>query len=55
MKQSDESLTGKCEHNTFKTPWDKLQNLLGMKLETDVTLLFLSVADTDIFVYFFMS
>ena len=26
-----------------------------MKLETDVTLLFLSVADTDIFVYFFMS
>ena len=30
-------------------------NLLGMKLATDVTLLFLSVADNDIFVYFFMS
>ena len=26
-----------------------------MKLATDVTLLFLSVADSDIFVYFFMS
>ena len=32
-----------------------LQNFFGIKLETDVTLLFLSVADSDIFVYFFMS
>ena len=55
MKQSDESLIGQCEHNTFETPRDKLQNLLGMKLATDVILLFLSVADSDIFVYFFMS
>ena len=31
------------------------QNLLGMKLATDVTLLFISVADSDIFVHFFMS
>ena len=55
VKQPDESLIGQCEHNTFGTSWEKLQNLLGMKLATDVTLLFLSVADSDIFVYFFMS
>ena len=55
MKQPGESLIEQCEHNTFETPWNKLQNLLGMKLTTDVTLLFLSVADSDIFVYFFMS
>ena len=55
MKQQDESLTGQCKHNTFETPWDKLQNLFGMKLATDVTLLFLSVADSDIFAYFLMS
>ena len=55
MKQPSESLIEQCEHNTFETPWNKLQNLLGMKLTTDVTLLFLSVADSDIFVYFFMS
>ena len=30
---------------TFKTPWGKLQNLLGMKLTTNVTLLFLSEAN----------
>ena len=55
VKQSDESLIGQCEHNTFETPWDKLQNLFGMKFATDVILLFLSVADNDIFVYFFVS
>ena len=55
VKQQDESLTGQCKHNTFETPWDKLQNLFGMKLATDVTLLFLSVADSDIFAYFLMS
>ena len=55
MKQLDKSLIGQCEHNTLETPWEKLQNLLGMKLAIDVTLMFLSVADSDIFVYFFMS
>ena len=55
VEQSDESLIGQCKHNTFETPWDKLQNLLGIKLATDVILLSLSVADSDIFVYFFMS
>ena len=55
VKQPDESLFGKCEHNTFETSSEKLQNLLGMKLATDVTLLFLSVTDSDIFVHFFMS
>ena len=37
---------------TFKTPWGKLPNLLGMKLTTDATLLFLSVVNNDIFVSF---
>ena len=55
MKQSDESLFEQCELNTFETSWEKLQNLLEMKLATDVTLLFLSVADSDIFAHFFMS
>ena len=55
VKQPGESLIGQCEHNTFKTFWEKLQNLFQMKLATDVTLLFLSVADSDMFVYFFMS
>ena len=50
VKQADDSLTGQCEHNTFETSWDKHQNFFGMKLATDVTLLFLSVADSDIFV-----
>ena len=54
VKQPDESLIGQCEHNTSKTPWDKLQNLLGMKLATDATLLFFSAADSDIFVYFLL-
>ena len=49
-KQPDESLTGQYEHNNFEISWDKLQNLLGMKLATDVTLPFLSVEDSDIFV-----
>ena len=55
MKQPNESLFGKYEHNTFETSREKLQNLLGMKLATDVTLLFLSVTDSDIFIHFFMS
>ena len=38
---------------TFKTPWGKLPNLLEMKLTADVTWLFLSSVNTDIFVYFF--
>ena len=37
---------------TFETLWERLQNLLGMKLTTDVTLLCLSALDNDIFVYF---
>ena len=50
LKQTDESLIGQYEHNTFKTLRNKLQNLLEKKLPTDVTLLFLSVADSNIFV-----
>ena len=38
--------------STFETLWERLQNLLGMKLTTDVTLLCLSVVDGDTFVYF---
>ena len=38
--------------STFKTPWCKLPNLLGMKLTTDVILLFLSSVNNDILVYF---
>ena len=52
MKHLDESLIGQCE-TILSKPLET--NLLGMKLATDVTLLFLSVADNDIFVYFFMS
>ena len=37
---------------TFETLWERLQNLLGMKLTTDVTLLCLSALYNDIFVYF---
>ena len=37
----------------FETPVGKLQNLLGMKLKTDVTWLFLSPVKTEIFVGFF--
>ena len=55
VKQPDESLIGQCEHNIFETSWDKLQNFSGMKLATNATLLLFSVADSDIFVYFFMS
>ena len=55
VKQPDESLFGQCEYNTFETSWEKIQNLLEMKLATDVTLLFLSVAGSDIFAHFFMS
>ena len=36
---------------TFKTPWGKLQNLLEMNLTTDITLLFPSAVNNDIFVY----
>ena len=52
MKQPDESFIGQCEDNTFKSHWDKLHNLLGMKLGTDVTLLPFPLADNDISVYF---
>ena len=54
VKQPDESLFGQCEHSTFETSWKKPQHLLEMKLATDITLLFLSVADSDIFAHFFM-
>ena len=37
---------------SFKTPWGKLPNLLGVKLTTDVILLFLSSVNNGIFVYF---
>ena len=37
---------------TFKNPWDKLPNLLGMKLTTDVILLFLPSVNDGVFVYF---
>ena len=36
---------------TFQTYWDKLQNLLGMKLITDVTLLFFSAVNNGLFIY----
>ena len=35
----------------FETLWGKLQNLLGMKLTTGVTLLLLSAVDNDFFSY----
>ena len=38
--------------HTFKTPRGKLPNLLGMKLTTDLILLFLSSVNNGIFVYF---
>ena len=37
---------------SFESLWERLQNLLGMKLTTDVTILCLSALDNDIFVYF---
>ena len=37
---------------TFKSPWGKLPNLLGMKLTTDVILLFLPSVNDGVFVYF---
>ena len=37
---------------TFKTPWGKLKNLLGMKLTTDIILLSLPSVNNGIFVYF---
>ena len=37
---------------TFESPWGKLRNSLGMKLTSDVTLLFHSAVDNDLFVYF---
>ena len=36
---------------TFETPWGKVQNFLGMKLKTDVTLLFLSAVN-NIYILF---
>ena len=41
----------KSTGTTFETPRDKLRNLFGIKLTTDVTLLPLSGVDNDIFVY----
>ena len=38
--------------NYFETPWGKLWNLFGMKLTTDITLLFFSAVDNGMFVYF---
>ena len=38
--------------NTFERPCGKLPNLLGTKLTTDITSLFLSGVNNDIFVYF---
>ena len=38
-----------------ETLWDKLQNLLAMKLTTDVTLLLLSAVDNDIFIFFHLT
>ena len=35
----------------FETLWGKLQNLLGMKLTTGVTLLLLSAVDNDIYIF----
>ena len=52
VKQPDDSLIRQCEHNNFETSWEKLESLLGMKLATDVTWLFLSVPDSDAFVHF---
>ena len=42
---------------TFETHWGKVQHLLGMKLTTDATLLFLSAVNNIylIFFFFFMS
>ena len=36
----------------FETFWGKLQNLLGMKLTTGVTLLLLSAVDNDLYIFF---
>ena len=38
---------------TFETPWGKVQNLLGMKLKTDVTLLFLSAVNNIYILFLF--
>ena len=37
---------------TFKIPLRKLQNILGMKFRTDVTLLFLSAVNNEICLLF---
>ena len=37
---------------TFKTPCNKLQNKLGMKLTTDVILMFLPSMNDGVFAYF---
>ena len=37
---------------TFKTPWDKVPNLLRIKLTSDVISLFLPSVNKGIFVYF---
>ena len=38
---------------TLETPWSKVQNLLGMKFTTDVTLLFLSTVINICICFFF--
>ena len=40
---------------TFETLCEKLQNLFGMKLIIELTLLYLSALDNDIFVYFYVT
>ena len=37
---------------TFKTPWSKVQNLLEIKLTTNVTLLFLSIVNNLCFFFY---
>ena len=37
---------------TFETPWGKLQSLLGIKLTTNVTLVFLSAVNNNLILYF---
>ena len=36
----------------LETLWEKLQNFLGMKLTTGVTLLLLSAVDNNVLIYF---
>ena len=40
---------------TFEIPWGKVQNLLGMKLTTDATLLFLSAVNNIYLLFFYVT